>query len=484
MICIRYIGRWTIRYEVQLGQALTAGYFGGYSAKMQDVGKKELQMMEEAMGSKIDKSTEESPGQQFAAFSKRLVKDLEAKGTLHTTVESTNLMVNLTKNDALSAECVRTFPTVQFPAMALLRREEVETGKVSGVQMIVAVHATGTARSRRSYLEAPFDLLYGFRSGDHNVQLLSAFEMIMHWQMVEVRPPSPAHTLSQLTCEGEAYKQECKDLGRVPKYNAGQHFIAVGAANRLLLPELKQLGVLCHRWIWERRPRPCVPVWSSSKLAAARYSPEENARLMSIYMRPWTLNPEQSSMDVPLLSGMANYLQDLVNPLSKNPDAPIDTIIAPRKVRKIASKKSEPNIPSTRYIKSRSYSCTWARYIDGNVVSETSRQYIVNMLAATAANFVTREDSTSEDIEEVECDVERFGGKVGSLDLVHKTLQGIASRDVDEGCLSSGRYAASVVLGKELWSSRDLTREENEVEGAQLWKWYIPTNEGCTPGDA
>ena len=81
---------------------------------------------------------------------------------------------------------VRTFPTVHFPALQLLKREEVECGKVEGVRMIAAAHATGLAHNRRTYLEAPFDLLYGFRPGDHNVQLLSPFEMLMHWQMVEV----------------------------------------------------------------------------------------------------------------------------------------------------------------------------------------------------------------------------------------------------------------------------------------------------------
>ena len=35
-------------YDMQAGQAVTAGYFGGYSAKMQDIGAKELQRIREA----------------------------------------------------------------------------------------------------------------------------------------------------------------------------------------------------------------------------------------------------------------------------------------------------------------------------------------------------------------------------------------------------------------------------------------------------
>ena len=36
-----------LAYQVQAAQAVTAGYFGGYSAKMQDIGEKELKRMEE-----------------------------------------------------------------------------------------------------------------------------------------------------------------------------------------------------------------------------------------------------------------------------------------------------------------------------------------------------------------------------------------------------------------------------------------------------
>ena len=34
---------------MQAGQAVTAGYFGGYSAKMQDAGGKELALMQQAL---------------------------------------------------------------------------------------------------------------------------------------------------------------------------------------------------------------------------------------------------------------------------------------------------------------------------------------------------------------------------------------------------------------------------------------------------
>ena len=45
---------------------------------------------------------------------------------------------------------------------------------------------------------------------------------------------------------------------------------------------------------------------------------------------------------------------------------------------------------------------------------------------------------------------------VGSLDLVHRTLQGIAARSEDDGAEGFGRHAATIRLGKALWQSAPL----------------------------
>ena len=45
-------------------------------------------------------------------------------------------------------------------------------------------------------------------------------------------------------------------------------------------------------------------VWSYAKIPRRNLSPEENARLLSIYMRPWTLNPVDVTARCPLLSDM------------------------------------------------------------------------------------------------------------------------------------------------------------------------------------
>ena len=90
------------------------------------------------------------------------MRDLEGKGILRTTVETANVLARVNDKDILEAECIRTFSSVNFPAVQLLRREEVETLKVVGPSITAAVHSGGPM-SRRAYMEAPFDLMYGFR---------------------------------------------------------------------------------------------------------------------------------------------------------------------------------------------------------------------------------------------------------------------------------------------------------------------------------
>ena len=99
---------------------------------------------------------------EFPKFSRNLVKNVEAKEIARTALESTNLQLFADHPDPLMAECIRTFPSVTFPASLLLKREEIETLKVPGSSIIAALHH-GHGQKSRVYAEAPFDLMYGFR---------------------------------------------------------------------------------------------------------------------------------------------------------------------------------------------------------------------------------------------------------------------------------------------------------------------------------
>ena len=99
------------------------------------------------------------------------------KGTIRTTVESVNLSLYSDHSDVLMAGCIRTFPTVTFPASLLLKREEVETLTVSGASIIAALHH-GHGNKARMCIESPFDLMDGFRGSERAVDLLSPYEML------------------------------------------------------------------------------------------------------------------------------------------------------------------------------------------------------------------------------------------------------------------------------------------------------------------
>ena len=95
---------------------------------------------------------------------------------------------------------------------------------------------------------------------------------------------------------------KCKAQNETPSWQAGVHYEALAGEGRILLPNLPALETLRHRWFWKKRRTPYVPVWSFAKLPKGNQSPEENARLCSIYMRPWTLNPDDATQRTPLLS--------------------------------------------------------------------------------------------------------------------------------------------------------------------------------------
>ena len=100
-------------------------------------------------------------------------------------------------------------------------------------------------------------------------------------------------------------------------YKPGEHYTAVESEDRILLPNLPELHGLRHCWCWEKRTRPHLPTWSFAKVPRLQFSPEENARLLSIYMRAWTLRESESIQYNPLLSllGKCEKQQEKLNPV-------------------------------------------------------------------------------------------------------------------------------------------------------------------------
>ena len=134
--------------------------------------------------------------------------------------------------------------------------------------------------------------------------------MVVHWRATRINPPlSPTEAkYAQWTSQGLIYEKECKAAHLTPHYKPGLHYLARSAAQRILIPDLPQLHSLRHCWCWEPRNRPAVPIWSYAKMPSSRWSPAENARMLCVFMRPWTLQPEEATTDNPLLCNLGRMV--------------------------------------------------------------------------------------------------------------------------------------------------------------------------------
>ena len=468
--CIGKSSLLNLAYETQVGQAAAAGYFGGYAAKMQHIGQKELKHLQQAVERKLEVEEKLNDVGAFKLYGKRIVKDLEGKGIIRTAVEATNLCLFADHHDRLMAECIRSFPSVNFPGTLLLRREEIETGQTKGYSIIAALRH-GNKSGKVARVEAPFDLMYGFRGKKYKVDLHSAFEMLMYWKMTEIkhpnyRCPSTDRTLnhSKWTAAGLKFKElEKEHCVSRPTYIPGEHFEAIDADDRILLPDLPALNGLRHYWMWTKNNRPHVPVWNYSRVPKATLSPNENGRLLNVYMRPWTLNPTDQSEDNVLLSHMAltpecsEHAEDRASSVISLPSNSSKRRRLKRSVDKPIAHGDIPLEPK-QHPGQMSHASSWNWYINGHVVSQLSKRYINNLLAVTAARVIHKTDESSDDDEEPR----HFSAEVGDMNLIQDTLQGIAMRDEEDGAQGFGRHAACIRLGRSVWESDPLTPSEEK----------------------
>ena len=233
----------------------------------------------------------------------------------------------------------------------------------------------------------------------------------------------------------------------------GRHYEAVEGEDRILIPQLPKLHGLRHRWCWEKRSRLHVPTWSYAKLPQGTHSPEENARLLCVYMRPWTLSKDVAHDDCPLLTD-----------LGKNVSA-----TAPDVSTGVTTSKDNNRL---------SYSAAWDWYIRGNVISRISCRYITNLLAASAISRAEEQEDSSDDSDaDAWADALR---NAGDMDLVKKTLNGIAANSKDDGAKGFGRHADTIRLGRNLWQSEALSQKEQEdVKETYYDEGQFPTAQEC-----
>ena len=246
--------------------------------------------------------------------------------------------------------------------------------------------------------------------------------MMRYWKLERVLQPSSAaeNPTSCWTVEGRKSVRRYFAAGATEELQAGLHYEAVDAENRILVPDIVALHGLRHRWFWQRRTHPYVPVWNGAKLPRDSLPAEENCRLLSLYMRPWTLYDAHVSPQTPLLTTLR------------------------------ASEESKD--ARCTYING------WNTFIHGGVATSMQRRYIQNILMATTAKMIQDDVESSSD--ESDLDYNRKDRDIGNMGVVQNTIQGLAANDEDLGRLEGANHNDSIALGRSLWQSPDLTPGE------------------------
>ena len=239
---------------------------------------------------------------------------------------------------------------------------------------------------------------YGFRGSDPRVHLLSPFEFFMYWKIEAVLPPMAAKCGGRTVwCPGrEAHYQAHKHDAGFKLRPGTDYRIAETSDEFIVFPDIKVLQSFRHCWVLVRNARPMVPVFTRSKLPRPGLSAEENARLCSVYFRPWTLCRDLATLDAPHLLHLAMYPRVVGTSAqsSTHLDAPkVDT----KKLR--LNTKTPPMCnPSERVEAStdaHAWASSWRRYKDGQIVSEHARRLIQNFLTMTLARTAADEDTAN-----------------------------------------------------------------------------------------
>ena len=381
-------------------QSQRNGYFGGYICKRQRIGKTEIRKCINKMQKLRELNHDKSQYQQQRAVSGRMITDIEMNGTVRGAVEEFNLCTNLHGNDALFAECIRSFASVTTDAQNWLYRMQVETDKVAKKQITAMV--PGNKRPHlRGRQPIPDVDIYGFRPLDTPFGHLCAFEFLRYWTAEPLEPPSRSdpHPRTEWTTEGRKLRGTAEFKNGNVKLSPGKHYRVIeqktpGANGYWTFPSEPErvYKVLRHSWVIVRRPRPYVPVLIGAKVPDGATQPEETAKYLSAFFRPWTCCPQTSSgkkqvigsvvrqADIPSLAMLGwQHLQDgaphtLTGGLNTSKES---------KERKDGKPSSSDGPQNAAVTNVPDYAYSWSAYLQTGVHSEETAQLIQNLLTKT-----------------------------------------------------------------------------------------------------
>ena len=391
-----------------------SGYYLGYTFKGQPVGKRALQLVDKSLDYLV-RSLEAVPEQKrFRRTVIRSMVTFHHSTTSRPATEETLLSMYVDDDDVTNAEFVRLYVNSEFRGSCLLRALEREqaTQTKTNAEPHAAERRTipkiAADLNEQVVLLQHFDAVYGYRPNDPMIFYLNAWEFLMWWRVV---PKSQ--------CFGKAGSSDTQRFS-------------------LAFPD--EAMELQEKYILVRRTRPVVPAPSHTPLPERvplyPESPgrqhEEQCRLYSVYMRPWTLIPKFAVDHVPLITNLE---------------------MKPPRRRLHTKRMPEP----------ATFARGWSWYIRGNIVSKHQQQIIKSFLSINCGKSKT----------DVELDASLAGDGRNAKQILeydnhqntafvrqllkHMCGKAGAEEDKDEGSEVSRSMNTALQLGANMWGITEET---------------------------
>ena len=139
------------------------------------------------------------------------------------------------------------------------------------------------------------------------------------YKVVKLLPPSSANTLAKWTDEGlqkiaAGLRGECKPI-------VDYEFDDAQVQQKFGYYRFLPVSEVCHRensaayvkfqslWCLQKRLHPMVPCPENTPLPNRRMAKESRAKILSVYLRPWTLAKALATDDVPYITDLAVCVQ-------------------------------------------------------------------------------------------------------------------------------------------------------------------------------
>ena len=165
-------------------------------------------------------------------------------------------------------------------------------------------------------VQTEFVSLYGFRPNHPDTFFLSPWEFTQWFVPVRLQEPGAtgeASKLSKLTNSGRAKRKSGTKLVPGEDYIFDEYFVNIEKGYYRYPPAKKAFHGRAplsydnfrRTWCLQRRLRPMVPCAENTPLPSRKVSKETRAKIVSVYLRPWTLAKPMATTAVPFLVDFA-----------------------------------------------------------------------------------------------------------------------------------------------------------------------------------